>query len=94
MITDHDTGRLVWAGKNRTAETWGRFFDDLGRERAGALTTSPSTGRSGSTPWQAAGSECRAVPGRGLPLAGRRAVSRPAIPTLTILVESRSTVGE
>ena len=38
MVTDRDTGRLVWAGKNRTAETLRRFFDDLGCERAAALT--------------------------------------------------------
>jgi len=38
VITDHDTGRLVWAEKNRTAVTLGRFFDDLGAERAAALT--------------------------------------------------------
>jgi transposase len=38
VVIDHDTGRLVWAGKNRTAETLERFFDDLGAERAAALT--------------------------------------------------------
>ncbi len=38
VVTCHDTGRLVWAGKNRTAETLGRFFDDLGVERAAVLT--------------------------------------------------------
>ncbi len=38
VVTDHDTGRLVWAGKNRTAQTLGRFFDELGAERAAALT--------------------------------------------------------
>ena len=37
-MTDHDTGRLVWAGKDRTKQTLGRFFDDLGAERAAALT--------------------------------------------------------
>jgi transposase len=37
-VVDHDTGRLVWAGKNRTQETLGRFFDDLGADRAGQLT--------------------------------------------------------
>jgi transposase len=35
---DHNTGRLVWAGKNRNAATLNRFFDDLGGERAGQLT--------------------------------------------------------
>ncbi len=35
---DHDSGRLVWAGRNRTKETLGRFFDDLGADRAAQLT--------------------------------------------------------
>jgi transposase len=38
VVTDHDTGRLVWAGKDRTSATLRRFFDDLGPDRAGALT--------------------------------------------------------
>jgi transposase len=38
VVTCHDTGRLVWAGKDRTKATLGRFFDDLGAERAAALT--------------------------------------------------------
>lgn len=38
VVTDHDTGRLVWAGKDRTKQTLGRFFDDLGAERAARLT--------------------------------------------------------
>ena len=38
VVTDHDTGRLVWAGKDRTKETLGRFFDDLGAGRAAQLT--------------------------------------------------------
>ena len=38
VVTCHDTGRLVWAGKDRTKETLGRFFDDLGAERAMLLT--------------------------------------------------------
>jgi transposase len=37
VVTCHDTGRLVWAGKNRTKETLGRFFDDLGVDRARQL---------------------------------------------------------
>jgi transposase len=37
-VVDHDTGRLVWAGKNRTQQTLGRFFDDLGADRAVQLT--------------------------------------------------------
>ena len=38
VVTCHDTGRLVWAGKDRNQHTLGRFFDDLGAERAGQLT--------------------------------------------------------
>ncbi|MGH3736632.1 MAG: transposase [Micromonosporaceae bacterium] len=38
VVTCHDTGRLVWAGKDRTKQTLDRFFDDLGAERAAALT--------------------------------------------------------
>ncbi|MGH3999197.1 MAG: transposase [Pseudonocardiaceae bacterium] len=34
VVVDHDTGRLVWAGKDRNQQTLGRFFDDLGAERA------------------------------------------------------------
>jgi transposase len=38
VVTDHDTGRLVWAGKDRTAKTLRQFFDDLGPDRAAVLT--------------------------------------------------------
>jgi transposase len=38
VVTDHDTGRLVWAGKDRNSQTLQRFFDDLGPDRAKALT--------------------------------------------------------
>ena len=38
VVVDHDSGRLVWAGKDRTAATLRRFFDELGAERAAALT--------------------------------------------------------
>ncbi|MGH3921177.1 MAG: ISL3 family transposase, partial [Pseudonocardiaceae bacterium] len=38
VVTDHDSGRLVWAGKNRNQQTLGRFFDDLGAGRAAQLT--------------------------------------------------------
>jgi transposase len=37
-VVDHDTGRLVWAGKNRTAATLREFFDLLGPARAAQLT--------------------------------------------------------
>jgi transposase len=37
-VVDHDTGRLVWAGKNRTAATLREFFDLLGHTRCAQLT--------------------------------------------------------
>lgn len=37
-VTDHDTGRLVWAAKGRDAATLRRFFDALGADRAALLT--------------------------------------------------------
>ena len=52
VIVDHTTGRLVWAGEGRNQATLGRFFDELGAERATLLTpTCPATARNGSTPW-------------------------------------------
>jgi transposase len=38
VVVDHGSGRLVWAGKNRTKQTLGMFFDDLGADRAAQLT--------------------------------------------------------
>ena len=37
-VVDHTTGRLVWAGEGRNQDTLGRFFDQLGAERAKLLT--------------------------------------------------------
>ena len=37
-MVDHTTGRLVWAGEGRNQDTLGRFFDQLGAERAKLLT--------------------------------------------------------
>ena len=37
-VVDHTTGRLVWAGEGRNQDTLGRFFDELGAERAALLT--------------------------------------------------------
>lgn len=37
-VIDHTTGRLVWAAEGRNKDTLGRFFDELGAERAAALT--------------------------------------------------------
>lgn len=38
VVTCHDTGRIVWAGKGRDAATLRGFFDALGPERSAALT--------------------------------------------------------
>ena len=38
VVVDHDTRRVVWAGKGRGADTLGAFFDLLGSERTNALT--------------------------------------------------------
>ncbi len=37
-VVDHDTGRLVWAGKDRNATTLRGFFDLLGEDRSAQLT--------------------------------------------------------
>ena len=37
-VVDHATGRLVWAAEGRNQETLGRFFDQLGADRAALLT--------------------------------------------------------
>jgi transposase len=38
VIVDHTTGRLVWAGEGRNQAVLGRFFDELGAQRATLLT--------------------------------------------------------
>lgn len=38
VVVDHTTGRLVWAREGRNQDTLGRFFDELGAERAALLT--------------------------------------------------------
>lgn len=38
VVIDHDSGRLVWARPGRDAATLSIFFDQLGDERAAALT--------------------------------------------------------
>ncbi|MGV0493556.1 ISL3 family transposase [Mycobacterium kansasii] len=37
-VVDHTSGRLVWAAEGRNSETLGKFFDQLGAERAKLLT--------------------------------------------------------
>lgn len=37
-MVDHDTGRLVWAGKGRNATTLRGFFDLLGEDRSAQLS--------------------------------------------------------
>jgi transposase len=38
VVVDHDTGRLVWAAPGKDDTTLGRFFDELGDERAAQIT--------------------------------------------------------
>lgn len=38
VVVDHDTGRLVWAGKGRDKTVVAAFFDALGADRAAELT--------------------------------------------------------
>jgi transposase len=38
VVVDHDTGRLVWAGKGRDKAVVAAFFDALGADRAALLT--------------------------------------------------------
>jgi transposase len=38
VVVDHDTGRLVWAGKGRDQAVVRAFFDALGAQRAAQLT--------------------------------------------------------
>lgn len=38
IVTDHDTGRVVWIGQGRSQATVKAFFDALGPERAARLT--------------------------------------------------------
>jgi transposase len=45
VVVDHDTGRLVWAAPGRDEATVGRFFDDLGEERAARRSTDRLDGR-------------------------------------------------
>ena len=47
VVVDHDTGRLVWAGKGANTATLNRFFDDLGADRASQLTHVSADG----APW-------------------------------------------
>jgi transposase len=46
VVVDHGTARLVWAQPGRDAATVGRFFDDLGPDRAEALTHVSADGAS------------------------------------------------
>jgi transposase len=36
-VADHDSGHVVWIGKERTKATFGAFFDALGPVRAEAV---------------------------------------------------------
>jgi transposase len=37
IVADHDSGHVVWVGKERTKATFGAFFDALGADRAEAV---------------------------------------------------------
>ena len=37
IVADHDTGRVVWVGRNRDQKTFEEFFDKLGPQRAAAV---------------------------------------------------------
>jgi transposase len=37
IVADHDTGQVVWVGKDRTKAAFGGFFDALGQRRTAAL---------------------------------------------------------
>jgi transposase len=64
VVTDHDTGRLVWAGKDRTAATLRQFFDDLAPGPGGGVDPRQRRWR-GVHPHRGhrARPESRAVPG-------------------------------
>ena len=38
-MLDHDTGKVVWAAKGKTAETLCTFFDLIGQEQCDSITT-------------------------------------------------------
>jgi transposase len=37
VVADHDTGRVVWIGRNRDQKAFNEFFDKLGPERGAAI---------------------------------------------------------
>jgi transposase len=39
LVTNHETGRIVWAKEGKTADTLKAFFDELGKERCRAVET-------------------------------------------------------
>jgi len=39
IVTDHDTGKVVWAREGKNTETLDAFFADLGKERCAELST-------------------------------------------------------
>ncbi|MGI9017079.1 MAG: transposase [Euzebya sp.] len=38
LITNHDTGTIVWAEEGKNAATLTRFLDELGADRCGTTT--------------------------------------------------------
>ncbi len=39
VVLDHDTGKVVWASKGKTADTLGTFFDLIGQAQCDGITT-------------------------------------------------------
>ena len=37
VVVDHDTGRVIWAGKGKSSKALGAFFEELGTERAAQI---------------------------------------------------------
>jgi transposase len=44
IVADHDAGRVVWVGKERTKQSFESFFDTLGPHRSQAIEASAWTG--------------------------------------------------
>lgn len=45
VVVDHERGAVVWAREGKDADTFGAFFEELGKERCAKLEASRSTCR-------------------------------------------------
>jgi transposase len=61
VVVDHDTGRLVWAGKGRDKATVAAFFDALGPQRTAQLTHASADAADGSSRWWPSGHRRRSA---------------------------------